>query len=144
MEVIVSPQREDFFKKELVEELRRVEALVRQEPSIEKKIYYFSAAYGITNRTFRYSFSKEVLIADLLLNGIYNMMVERLNLVKGGNCTVSIDPMIFEIICDGLRDLADGFESGTGIFEALQTITAAAYSMTGPGNYLREKGDLKL
>ncbi|MCK9404988.1 MAG: hypothetical protein M0Q47_01060 [Methanothrix sp.] len=143
MEVIVSQQREDFFKKELIEELRRVEALVRQEPSIEKKIYYFSAAYGITNRTFRYSFSKEVLMADLLLNGIYNMMMERLNLVKSGNNTVSIDPITFEIICDGLRDLADGFESGTGIFESLQTITAAGYSMTGPGNYLREKGDLK-
>ena len=94
----MSQQREDFLRAELVEELRRVENLVRQESSIEKKIYYFSAAYGITGRTFRYSFSKEVLMADLLLIGAYNMMSERLNLFNSGNHTVPIDPLIFERI----------------------------------------------
>ncbi|MDM7940299.1 MAG: hypothetical protein QUS07_08155 [Methanothrix sp.] len=137
-------QRDDFFRKELVEELRRVENLVRLEPSIEKKIYYFSASYGITERTYRYSFSKEVLVADLLLHGVYNMMTERLSLIKSGNNTVPINPIVFERICDGLRDLANSFESGEGIFEALGTITVAGFSMTGPGNYLREKGDLKI
>lgn len=47
---------EDFFRRELVQELRRVENLMRRESSIEKKVYYFSAAYGVTSRTFRYSF----------------------------------------------------------------------------------------
>jgi hypothetical protein len=140
----MSQQREDFLRAELVEELRRVENLVRQEPSVEKKIYYFSAAYGITGWTFRYSLYKEVLMADLLLIGAYNMMSERLNLFKSGNHTVPIDPLIFERICDGLRDLANCFESRESIFDALQTITIAAYSMTGPGNYIREKGDLKI
>lgn len=138
------PQRDDFFRKELVEELRRVENLVRQESTIEKKIYYFSAAYGITNRTYRYSFSKEVLVADLLLTGAYNMMTERLNLARGGNKTVPLNPLALEIICDGLRDLADRFESKENILGALETIIAAAFSFTGPGNYLQEKGDLKL
>ncbi|NBJ15741.1 MAG: hypothetical protein FNP40_09250 [Dehalobacter sp. 4CP] len=137
-------QREEFFRRELVEELRRVENMVRQEPSEEMKIYYFSAAYGITNRTYRYSFSKEILIADLLLNGAYNMMNERLNLLKGGNKTVAIDPLIFEKVCDGLRDLADCFESGEDVFEPLKTIIGAAFALTGPGNYLKVKGDLQI
>jgi len=137
-------QREEFFRKELVEELRRVENMVRQEPSIEKKVYYFSAAYGITNRTYRYSFSKEVLIADLLLNGAYNMMTERMNLLKGGNATVVIDSMVFEKICDGLRDLANCFESGESILDPLETIVGAAFALTGPGNYLKVKGDLQI
>lgn len=140
----MSQPRDDFFRKELVEELRRVENLVRQESALEKKIYYFSAAYGITNRTYRYSFSKDVLVADLILNGAYNMMMERLNLIKSGNKTVPIDPLTFEVICDGLRDLANQFESRESILTAIETIAAAAYSLTGPGNYLQEKGDLKL
>lgn len=137
-------QRENLFRKEMVDELRRVEDMIRREPSLEKKIYYFSAAYGITNRTYRYSFSKDVLLADLLLNGIYNMMIERQNLLRGGNTTVSFDPLIMEKICDGLRDLAKSFESGNSILDPLETIVTAGFALTGAGNYLKEKGDLKI
>jgi len=136
--------REDFFRKELIDELRRVEGMIRQEPSIEKKIYYFSAAYGITNRTFRYAFSNEILLADLILNGVYNMMTERLNMLKGGNTTVSLDPQLFDSICDQLKSLADCFESGESIIDPIGKIAAAGFALTGPGNYLRIKGDLQI
>ena len=118
--------------------------MVRQTPSIEKKIYYFSAAYGITNRTYRYSFSKDVLIADLLLSGVYSMMMERLSALRSGDQNVVLDQFIFEKICDGLRDLANCFESGESIFGPLKDIVTAGFSETGAGNYLREKGKLKL
>jgi hypothetical protein len=136
------PQREEFFRKELVAELRRVENMIRQSPSIDKKIYYFSATYGITGRTYRYSFSNDVLIADILLQSVYNMMTERLNLIKAGNPTVDPDIKIFEKICDGLRDLANCFEAKENIQGPLEIITSAGFSLTGPGNYLKEKGDL--
>ena len=137
-------QRDDFFRKELVDELRRVEALIRQEPSLEKKIYYFSAAYGITSRTFRYSFSKEVLLADILLHNVYNMLIERLNLLKSGDENVTVDVVVFDRICDGLRDLANCLESSESVLEPLTTITTAGFAITGPGNYLREKKMLEL
>ena len=105
------PPREEFFKREMVEELRRVEALMRKEPSVEKKIYYFSGAYGITNRTYRYVFSREVLIADIILQNTYNMLKERLQLIKSGDRNVTPEEVIFYKICDGLRDLANSFES---------------------------------
>jgi hypothetical protein len=136
--------REELFKKELIDELRRVEALVRQAPSMEKKAYYFSAAYGITNRTYRYSFSKEVLVADLLLTGVYNMIMERLNAIKSGNQNVIPEPLVFEKICDGIRDLANCIESNESIFEPLGNIAMAGFSVTGAGNYLKEKGELRL
>jgi len=44
--------QKEFFKKELIKELRLVEALMKKEEDLDKKIYYFSAAYGITNRTY--------------------------------------------------------------------------------------------
>jgi hypothetical protein len=137
-------EREDFFKRELIDELRRVETKVRQAPTIEKKAYYFSAAYGITNRTYRYSFSKDVFVADLLLNGTYNMVMERINALKSGDQNVIPDPSVFEKICDGLRDLANNLESGESIFDPLKDIVTAGYSMTGSGNYLKEKGILRL
>jgi hypothetical protein len=140
----VQHEREEFFKRELVEELRRVETLVRQAPSIEKKAYYFSAAYGITNRTYRYSFSADVLIADLLFSGVYNMIMERIAAIKAGDQNVIPDQQVFEKICDGLGDMANRLESGESIFEPLEDIVTAGFSVTGAGNYLREKGLLEL
>ncbi len=135
---------DDFFRRELVQEFRRVENLMRRESSFEKKIYYFSAAYGVTSRTFRYSFSKDVLLADFLLQGVYNLLMDRINRVKAGDKTVPLDEIPFEKISDGLKLLADKIEAKENIQDALETILTAAYVTTGPGNYLREKGDIRM
>lgn len=137
-------QHDDFFRRELVQELRRVENLMRRESSVEKKIYYFSAAYGITSRTFRYSFSNDILLADFVLQGAYNLLKDRLNRLKTGDKTVQLDEIIIERICDGLKLLADRIESKDNLQNALETILSAAYVTTGPGNYLREKNDIIL
>lgn len=137
-------QHDDFFRRELVQELRRVENLMRRESSVEKKIYYFSAAYGITSRTFRYSFSNDILLADFVLQGAYNLLKDRLNRLKTGDKTVQLDEIIIERICDGLKLLADRIESKDNLQNALETILSAAYVTTGPGNYLREKNDINL
>lgn len=137
-------QHDNFFRRELVQELRRVENLMRRESSVEKKIYYFSAAYGITSRTFRYSFSNDILLADFVLQGAYNLLKDRLNRLKTGDKTVQLDDIIIERICDGLKLLADRIESKDNLQNALETILSAAYVTTGPGNYLREKNDINL
>lgn len=141
--MLTQNEREKFFMGELIEELRRVETIIRKEPNIDKKMYYLSATFGMTARTYRYSFSKEVLITDLLLHGIYNMMMERIVALKSGDQAVIPDPAALDLICDGLKALADGFESGGDIFEPLKKIVVVGFSFTGPGNYLKEKGDLK-
>ncbi|HSD57185.1 MAG TPA: hypothetical protein VLB04_03305 [Methanotrichaceae archaeon] len=135
---------EDFFRRELVQELRRVENLMRRESSFEKKIYYFSAAYGVTSRTFRYSFSKDILLADFVIQGAYNLLMDRTNRLKAGDKTVPLDDVLFEKISDGLKLLADKIEAKENIQDALEIILTAAYAATGPGNYLREKGDIEL
>jgi len=135
---------EDFFRRELVQELRRVENLIRHESSLEKKVYYFSAAYGVTSRTFRYSFSKDILLADFLLQGAYNLLMDRINRLKAGDKTVSLDDSTLERLSDGLKLLADRIEAKENLQDALEAILTAAYATTGPGNYLREKGDIKM
>lgn len=132
--------REDFFRKELVTELRRIEVCMRKEESVEKKIYYFSAAYGITSRTLRYAFTPDYLMADCILNTVYNGLGDRFKRVRSGDGTVEVEPVHFERIQDGLRMLADAFEQETSVLEPLEQILTTMYSLTGPGNYLREKG----
>ncbi|QSZ66998.1 hypothetical protein RJ40_05560 [Methanofollis aquaemaris] len=136
--------KDDFFRKELVAELRRIELMMKRAETIEKKIYYFSAAYGITGRTLRYSFAEDYLLADFVLNTSYNGLMERFKRLRSGDATVELEPVHFERIQDGLRMLADAFESETSILAPLEQILTAMYATTGPGNYLREKGQLNL
>lgn len=137
-------QAEAFFKNELVKELRNVARLFKHEKDIQKKSYYFSAAYGITSRTFRYSFSRQVLLSDLVLNVSYHGLKDRLERMEKGDTTVKIDEKVLEALYEGLITLADAFESDNPVQDALGLILAASYSIGGPGNYLREKGLLTL
>lgn len=136
--------KDDFFRKELVVELRRIELMMKKAETVEKKLYYFSAAYGITSRTLRYSFAKDYLLADFVLNTSYNGLMERFKRLRSGDTTVDLEPVHFERIQEGLKMLADAFESETSILVPLEQILTTMYATTGPGNYLREKGQLNL
>lgn len=135
---------EAFFRKELVKELKNVARLMKDEKNPEKKLYYFSAAYGITNRTYRYAFSSEVLLADFVLNAAYQSLLDRFNRIRAGDTTVVWDDKVFDALFEGLRSLAEAFDEGASIQESLETILTAAFSLSGAGNYLKEKGMLSL
>lgn len=136
--------QEKYFRKELVKELRLVEKKIKKAQDLETKNYFFSAAYGITGRTYRYSFSGDVLLADFVLQTTYGLIETRIERMKAGDPTVEITKKHFENIRKGLRMLADNFEQNENIQEALELILTTVYSTTGPGNYLREKGLLRL
>lgn len=141
----MTTKRENFFKKELVAELREVARRMQEEKDPEKKIYYFSAGYGITSRTYRYSFSRDVLLADFVLNASYQSLVERVRMMKAGDHNVVLDNKIFDNIEQGLLMLADAFEKeNPKTQEALEQILTASFVASGPGNYLREKGAVTL
>ena len=135
---------EKFFRKELVKELRKIEVFMRKEENFERKLFFYSAAYGITNRTLRYTFSRDILLADLILTGTYTMLMETTGRIKGGDPNVKFEEIHFERLCDGIKLLADRFEKGENIQEPLEILTTTVFSLTGPGSYMREKGDLKL
>lgn len=133
-----------FFEKEIVTELRLIEASMKKEENAERKIYLFSAAYGIMGRSYRYEFSRDALLAELVLNNSYNVLTDRFNRLKSGDTTVILEPFHFEKIEEGLRLLADSIENEKSIIEPLELILTVAFSASGPGNYLREKGMLNL
>jgi len=137
-------QADAFFRKELIQELRRIARMMMEEKNIEKKTYYFSAAYGITSRHYRYTFSSEILLADLVLNTAYQSINARLKLLKSANHTVELNEEIFEKLQDGLIKLADALEAKKSIQPALEYILTLGFSTSGIGNYLKEKGSLKI
>jgi len=128
-----------FFKKELVKEIRNAARLMKDEPSVERKLYYFSAAFGVAGRTYRYVFTKNVLLAELVLQTSYQQIADRLMRIKSGDATVPLDEKVFSTLVDGLKELADALETDAPIQEALEIILTASFSTSGPGYYLMEK-----
>ncbi|WP_048063258.1 hypothetical protein [Methanococcoides burtonii] len=133
-----------FFKKELIKELRRIVTMMKKEENLDKKLYLFSAAYGIAARTYRYSFSGDYLISEYVLNTSYGVIREQIKGIKSGDSCVEINNLHFEKIQEGLGLLADAFERDESILEPLEKILIVAFSTSGAGNYLKEKGMLTL
>jgi hypothetical protein len=133
-------ERAEFFTSELVQELRYVANAMREETDIEKKIFLFSAAYGITSRTFRYVFSKDVLLADFVLTQVYELLTKR---IEGIGVEGSL-PLKLDRLSDELEDLAAGFEQNKNLVDPLKNILTIGYSVIGNGIYLEQKGELKI
>lgn len=134
----------EFFKKELVTELRNIAGLMEKEKNLEKKIFYFSAGYGITSRSYRYAFSSEVLLADSVLNASYQSLFDRFQRIRSGETAVPLDETTFKKIEEGLWDLAKAIDTNKPVQKSLEQILTASFSTSGPGYYLKEKGMLKL
>jgi hypothetical protein len=133
-----------FFKKELVKELRRVVTMMKKEENLEKKLYLFSAAYGIASRTYRSSFSGDYLLAEFVLNNSYGVIIDRIQKLKSGDNTVNVEDIHFEKLQEGVILLADAFENNESVLDPLEKILTVAFSTSGAGNYLKEKGMLIL
>jgi len=70
--------------------------------------------------------------------------MNQFKLIRSGETVVELEPIHFERIQEGLIMLAEAFESRDSILVPLEQMLKAMYAATGPGNYLREKGLLKL
>ena len=118
--------------------------MMRKEPNVEKKMYYFSAAHGITSRTYRYSFSKDVLLADFVLQACHQTINGCIHRLKSGDQTVVFDDKLFDKLGDSLKLLILKLESEESIQEPLEDMLTISFSISGPGNYLKEKGMIKI
>lgn len=128
------------LKKELAEELRNVADKMRHEPSPMKKIYIYSAAYGIVDRTMRYDFSKDLLLAFTVLNVTYNSLGERAKALQSGDQNVPLTIEQLNKAADLVDDLGGAFQNDDDIDGILKDIALLAYRSTGPGHYMDLNG----
>ena len=131
-----------YLREELLKELRNVSALILKENDIERKLYLFSAAYGVTSRTVRYNFDRELLLIDAILNMTYNNLQGRLSSVKSGDRLVPLTSTTLDVLARCLSDIADAIEKEESCYGLLQRLVTATYITTGPGYYQSLKGQI--
>ncbi len=134
----------DELRNRIVEELHFAAKKMRQEVEMNRKLYFFSAAYGVTNRALNEGWDLELVTTDFILHGAYNTIKNRTNIIRGGDKTIVLPSDFFDKLSAALDSLAGRIEHNDSCYGALQEIVKLTYITTGNGYYLLQKGKIAL
>jgi hypothetical protein len=134
------------LRKRLVGEIRFVIGKMKEAPDYRKKAYYFSAIPAEMLRLFNIEFDERLLFAYMNLNNVYQIITGTADAIAMGKETaVVIFPEgFFEKLCEYLGVFTAEIEEDKDTCDMIEAITCLAYSATGNGFYLHQKGILKI
>jgi len=137
--------KSDKFKETIIDEIDYVIKKMDESPSAEKKLYYFSAVYAVMQRVFNLEYDPNLVYAHFVTNNTYNYFIERLRAIeKGKEDTIPITEEQFARLTELTKELADNISEKKDITPTLKKLSVLAYSTTGNGYYLLQKGLLKI
>jgi len=137
----------DNYKDIIVNEFRRIAELMKNTKDISKKLYFFSATYGIVHRIFNIEFDDTLVCIHVVLNATYNLISARANNIRQSiDAAIDLPQDLFESLQERIVELSDNIENKNEheIFKNLQKISKIAYVTTGNGYYLYLQGKLQL
>lgn len=135
----------DKFRDDIVKEINFVVKKMKEVKNAEISLYYFSAIYGLLQRIFNIEYDAEFIFYHFILNSTYSAFNQRLQaLTKGGENTVPLTDIQFEKLISYSNQLAQKIKNKENADEILKKFIILAYSTTGNGHYLFQKGKLKL
>ena len=137
----------DNYKSLIVNEFRKVANEMKKSTYPSKKLYWFSATYGIVYRIFNLEFDDTLVCIHVILNATYNLISARADSIrKGTDAAIDLPQDLFENLQKTIEDLSDNIEDNNEheIFKNLQKMAKIAYATTGNGYYLYIQGELQL
>lgn len=123
----------------LVEELEGVAERMRHEPDPSKKMFLFSATFGMVDRVMRLQYDRELLLAHMVLNHTYGSFMGRLNALAHGDVVVPLTQHHFDRLTELTEELAKEIKSGAPLHTTLEKFNELAFLTTGAGHYMRMK-----
>ena len=133
------------FKKLMIKEFRYAAKKMKEEDNPFKKAYFFSATYGIVSRIFNIEFDPFLVLMHTVLNAAHATLDARLSaLLQKSDMAVELPEKLFDRLAEAVKELAIKIEQDKAAFEPLQDIANLAYSTTGNGYYLYQKGVLRV
>jgi hypothetical protein len=135
----------DIEKRHLVEELEYLSKKIEESRDFPVANFYFSAAYGAFDKILKSDYSRSILFTEEILQMAYlrtTSLLQDANLQK----VIGQERMmrIMMQIAKDIRDLAVNIMKGSDTIEKLSEIVELAYTLTGPGIYLRDMGKIKV
>ena len=137
---IASEKYKDIIVKELEFAIRKID----QASTIEAKLYYFSAVHGVLNRILNLEYTEELLLAFYVTNETLKMFQQRHAGFKTGDIAVRLTEVQLLRLSEVTKEFLETIRNDGNIDEVLKKYVVLLYSTTGNGNYLLEKGVLKI
>lgn len=133
----LSREMQDLFIKEVDFVVKKM----KESPTPEMKLYFFSAVYGMASRIINIEFDPELAFIHHVLNNTYSTIAGRLALIaQQQERGVGIPEGLFDKLEKALEEMATKIRKGQETYPVIQTISNLAYSTTGNGYYLYLKG----
>jgi hypothetical protein len=132
-------------RRKFCEELRFVARKIDETEDPVQKLFYYSASFGVTQRIYNDEYDSELVFIHYVLNGTHREFTTRLRGIKDARDTaVPLGPEHFEKLTQLTRELSDQIEGDHDVRDTLKNFVILAYTTTGNGYYLSQKGVLKI
>lgn len=129
----------------IVDEINFVMEKMDKSPDLSQKLYFFSGVHALIHRVFNQDFDEGLIFAHLILNNTHSSFMARLKAFEqGGDKSVGLYKDQFDRLIALLKELAGAIENKKDINKILKNFAVLAYSTTGNGFYLLQKGLLKI
>jgi|WetSurMetagenome_2_1015567.scaffolds.fasta_scaffold471525_2 hypothetical protein len=133
------------MKNEFVKEIDYVIDRMKATNSATEKLYYFSATFGIAQRIINFEYDPELVFIHQVLQFVFNTVNIRIgSMSKGLEAPILVPDSIFDKLEESLSELGKQIGQGKKTYEQLEKMVSLAYSTTGNGYYLYQKGMLKI
>ncbi len=130
----------DRFRKRLSSEIRfcRTKMLKEQDPRM--KLYYYSGVYSEITRIMNFEYEPHLQFIHYVLSTSYQAIIIRVNQVLSNQSNVPISPEFFNHLANLLERLENDILANRHSYETLEKISNLAYTTTGNGHFLNQKG----
>jgi len=135
---------EPKYKEIIVKEFDYAFKKMKASSDPDETLYYFTAFFNTLNRVYNLHYSDDLLFAFIVMENAYNFILERNRIKKSGENTINFHEKFGTKFIQIVRNIKDGFFQKTKRLAALQELAVIAYSTTGNGQYLTEKGDITI
>lgn len=113
---------------------------MEQSETPDQTLYYFSGIQTLLNRIINFEYSEELLFSYFVLEKAYSNIISALGKIKQGSGVVTFHDRFNDKLVGLTKDLKNGFFNSKTRIETLKKIAVLAYSCTGNGFFLTEKG----
>lgn len=131
------------FRAEIVKELQTSAELIRNSDDDLERAYFFSAAYGVLERTIRFHFDPALLFGSRVLRSSYTDINARANQIAAGNDVIPILEEVWGGIAEALTELARRIKSDGDFLDLLQRIGVLTFITSGAGHYMKLRGQIE-
>jgi hypothetical protein len=137
----ISAKAKKILRKEFEFAIKKME----EDPQAENKLYYFTAIFSMIQRIFNVEFDPELVFTHFVLTATYTAANQRLTSMKSGaEQPLTLAKNFFPQLVELTKELWTTIEKDENPYEVLKQISLLAFSTSGNGFYLQQKGVLVL